>query len=243
MAARKKKAPATRQAPLFQDPAPVPAGALYAVDELAAQLATTIAELPTHAKVVALNRARAALHAVSPFQDEPVDLVLWIPDGEVERNFWNPNVVHRPELVALDHSMTKYGVTMPIVGSWIGAENARRVGINDGFHRSLIPQQNPALRARLHGYLPVAFIRGDMTEADRMSCTILMNAARGGQSGHAVEKELPIIQALEAQGWTPEQIAVGTVKSNEELVRIAQLAGGGAAANLAGHRYSKAWRF
>ena len=74
-----------------------------------------------------------------------------------------------------------------------------------------------------------------------MSCTVLMNAARGGKSGHAVEKEIPILAALEKAGWTAEQISIGTVKGAEELVRMGQV--GGVAGALASTSYGRSWTF
>jgi hypothetical protein len=234
MATKKIPKKKTEQAALFEPPPD-----LSRVEALAAELAATVAALPIRARVEALNRARLALHAVSPFAAEPVDCVLWVPEEAVEKNDWNPNTVAVPEMIALTHSVEKYGYTMPIVGSWLTVDPPR-AGINDGFHRTLVPQRSPAVRARCHGYLPLSFLAGTMTEADRMSATELMNQARGT---HSVVRELQIVQALEDAGWDAEQIAVGTVKSTEELVRIGQLAGGGAAANLASKRYAKSWDF
>lgn len=234
-----KKAPgATPQQPLFTEGAPAAPGIdLGAVEALAAQLAAAVDALPLAERVRALNLARRLLHAVSPFAAEPVDCVLWLPEEDVEGNTWNPNTVAPPEMVALVHSVEKYGFTMPLVGSWIGADLAR-IGINDGFHRHLTPKRSPVIAARLHGYLPISVLKGSMTIADRMSATELHNAARGT---HEVTREIAIVQALEEAGWTPAEIGLGTVKSDEELVRIRQL--GGAADNLAARAYGNAWEF
>lgn len=189
------------------------------------------------AKVEALNRARLALHAVSPFQAEPVDCVLWFPQAHVAENDWNPNGVPPPEMVALTHSVRKYGYTMPIVGVRVATAPVH-IRITDGKHRNVVGRVDPDIRGRTHGYLPVSLLKGDFSRADEMSATILHNQARGT---HSVVKEVAIVQALDEAGWTPEEIGVGTVKSDEELIRIRQL--GGAAKNLAGDQYGKAWKF
>ncbi len=212
-----------------------------AIDELV----RAIDGLPLAARVEALNRARLALHAVSPFQAEPVDCVLWVPADHVQANGWNPNAVAPPEMVALAHSMERYGITMPIVGTrtspvdpLVAGTADLRARINDGFHRHRVGREHAAVRERIHGYLPLSFLKGDLSTADEMSATVLHNQARGT---HSVVKEVAIVQALDDAGWTSEQVGVGTVKSDEELIRIRQL--GGAAKNLASDQYAKAWKF
>lgn len=241
MKAKKKISP---QGQLFEvEPAtvaPDPA-ALERVATLAAELARAIEVLPLPAKVDALNQARRALHQVSPFASEPVDCVQWFRAEEVTENAWNPNVVPPPEFVALTHSVQRFGYTMPIVGVAIrepAANSPLRVRITDGKHRNVVGRVDPEIRARLHGYLPLSLLQGDLTTADEMSATVLHNEARGT---HSVERELGIVAHIADQGWTDEQMGLGLVKSREELVRMRQI--GGAAQNLASPRYAKAWDF
>lgn len=207
-------------------------GAIY-------NLVKAIELLDLAAKVDALNAARRALHEVSPFKDEPVDCVLWFKAEEVEENTWNPNTVASPEFVALTHSVKQFGYTMPIVGVLTGRSDIR-VRITDGKHRNVVGRVDPEIRERLHGYLPLSILRDGLGVAEQMSATILHNKARGQ---HSITKEMEIVMALEKEGWDPDAIGVGTVKTNEELVRINQLAGKGAAENLAGTRFSKGWDF
>lgn len=227
MAARVKQTDLFAERPLrSQDEARVDG----AIDDLV----RAVESLPLAAKVEALNRARKALHAISPFQGEPVDCVLWFPQNEVDENHWNPNAVPPPEMVALTHSVRKYGYTMPIVGTRSGA----RVRITDGKHRNVVGRVDPEIRARLHGYLPLSLLQGEFTTADEMSATILHNQARGT---HSVAREVEIVKALDAAGWKDDAIGVGLVKSDEELVRMRQV--GGAAPNLASGTYGRAWDF
>ena len=231
----------TAQVPLFPDaPMPLSEADARRVDVLTEQLARIIDALPMSAKVDALNRARRALHHVSPFKSEPVDCVLWFPKEDVVANSHNPNSVAPPEMVALTHSMQKYGITMPIVGVRVAAaaEGLVQIRINDGFHRNVVVRTDPVVSARTLGYMPISLLKGDFSEADEMSATILHNQARGT---HSVVKELAIVQRLDSEGWTDEQIGVGTVKSEEELVRMRQV--GGAAKNLASASYANAWTF
>lgn len=216
-------------------------GEMKRLNALAEQLAGAIADLPMPERVEALNRARLALHDVSPFKSEPVDCVLWFRAEEVAENTWNPNAVQKPEMVALTHSVQKYGYTMPIVGVRITEPEPAgpvRIRITDGKHRNVVGRVDSEIRARLHGYLPLSLLKGDFTRADEMSATVLHNQARGT---HSVERELAIVQALAEEGWDDDAMGVGLVKSEEELVRMRQL--GGAAKNLAATRYAKAWDF
>lgn len=224
-----------------QVPLPFEAGLVQRAADLAAQLADTIAKLPMPAKVEALNCARLALHEVSPFKAEPVDCVQWVRSEEVEENDWNPNAVQKPEMVALTHSVRKYGYTMPIVGVRVidsTPTSPVRIRITDGKHRNVVGRVDPEIRERLHGYLPLSLLHGAFTRADEMSATVLHNQARGT---HSVERELAIVQALAEEGWDDDAMGVGLVKSGEELLRMRQL--GGAAKNLAATRYAKAWDF
>ncbi len=232
-----RKRPLPAQVDLFAPTAPLSSHDESRVEGAIEDLVRAIDGLPLAARVDALNRARLALHAVSPFKEEPVDCVLWFRGEEVERNGWNPNAVPPPEMLALTHSMQKYGITMPIVGVRTSAGSVP-IRINDGFHRNLVVRSDPVVSARTHGYMPLSLLKGSFTAEDEMSATILHNQARGT---HSIEREIPIVQALDAAGWTAEQIGVGTVKSGEELIRIRQV--GGAAQNLASGSYASAWTF
>lgn len=225
------------QGDLFPEPVEVPPE----VERLAADLAARIAALPLPSRVEALNRARRALHSVSPFKAEPVDCVEWVPASQVAENDWNPNAVPPPEFVALTHSVRKYGYTMPIVGVRIldpEPTSPIRVRITDGKHRNVVGRVDEEILGRIHGYLPLSFLAGSLTRADEMSATVLHNEARGK---HSVEKELAIVGHLADAGWDDAEMGVGLVKSEEELVRMRQL--GGAAKNLASARYARSWKF
>lgn len=201
------------------------------IDDLTSALCAAIARLPLSDRVDALNAARAALHEVSPFAAEPVDCVLWVPAEQVQANGWNPNRCAPPEMVALRHSVAKYGYTMPIVTS----ETDGVLTVTDGFHRKRVGTEDEEIRVRTHGYLPVSVL-AEMSRQDQISATILHNKARGE---HSVEKEIAIVAELDQAGWSPEELSRGLVKSNEELIRLRQ--NGGVASLLANNRYDKAW--
>jgi ParB-like chromosome segregation protein Spo0J len=134
-----------------------------------------IGMLPLADRVEAINQLKMALHELSPFQQEPVDCVIWVPCEQVFANDYNPNSVAPPEMKLLEHSIAEDGYTQPIV-SWF------RDGIYevvDGFHRNRVGRET-AVKQRVHGYLPLTVINGARSDrSDRMASTIRHNRARG----------------------------------------------------------------
>ena len=135
--------------------------------ETLAEAIGSLADLPLHERVDAINHLRLAIHAISPFSDEPVDCVQWIPAAQVVANDYNPNTVAPPEMRLLELSIQQDGYTQPIVG-WQRDEQTYEVV--DGFHRHRVGQESIDVAARIHGYLPVAIIKSDEeARSDRMA--------------------------------------------------------------------------
>jgi ParB-like chromosome segregation protein Spo0J len=82
-------------------------------------------------KIKAINELREFIHEISPFNDEPVDMVYWVKNDIVEANDYNPNSVAPPEMELLERSIDADGYTQPIV-SW---SRDGVVEVVDGFHR------------------------------------------------------------------------------------------------------------
>jgi len=53
-------------------------------------------------KINAINELRECIHELSPFKDEPVDFVKWVPLDNVIANDYNPNQVAPPEMELLE---------------------------------------------------------------------------------------------------------------------------------------------
>ena len=66
-------------------------------------------------KIDAINKIKIALHDLGPFKNEPVGCVLWLKNGDVSANNYNPNVVAPPKMKLLEHSISEDGYTQPIV--------------------------------------------------------------------------------------------------------------------------------
>jgi ParB-like chromosome segregation protein Spo0J len=193
----------------------VQSSGLAAVKRLAAE----IQELPLDEAVKLLNEARSILHDVSPFKTEPVDCVLWEPCSKVYANDYNPNVVAPPEMELLAHSILTDGYTQPIVT--FPTDDGREVV--DGFHRSRVGQENPQVKGRVSGYLPVVAIKADQSGLnDRIAATIRHNRARGK---HKVDAMSDIVVELKRRNWTGERIARELGMDQDEVLRLCQITG------------------
>lgn len=197
-------------------------------------LAQQIAALPLAEQVAVLNAVRQELHAVSPFRNEPVDCVLWLPAERVQANDYNPNRVAPPEMRLLEISVASDGYTQPVVAFQNGAE---AVEVVDGFHRARVGLESPRVRRRVHGYLPCSLIRPSRAgRNDRIAATIRHNRARGV---HGVLPMTGIVAELLRNGWTDDEVARELGMDADEVLRFKQNTG---LPELFAHtEYSRAW--
>lgn len=201
--------------------------------DAAAELARIVGEMPLAERVEALNAIRAELHKVSPFRDEPVDCVRWVPADDVTANDYNPNSVAPPEMRLLQHSILEDGYTQPIVAYAIGAGYE----VVDGFHRNRVGKEVPEVRSRVHGYLPVVPINSERTDkGDRIASTIRHNRARGK---HMVTAMSDIVADLARRNWSDEKIAKELGMDPDEVLRLKQITG--LAELFADRDFSEAW--
>jgi ParB-like chromosome segregation protein Spo0J len=177
------------------------------------------ADKPLPERVALLNELRGVLREFSPFKDEPVDLVEWVPGGVVHANDYNPNTVAPPEMELLRVSINHDGFTQPIVTM---PEDDKRVVI-DGFHRHRVGKEMPDVNARIHGHLPVVRIRQDREDRnDRIASTIRHNRARGK---HRVDAMSDIVVELKSRNWPDERIARELGMEADEVLRLCQMSG------------------
>jgi ParB-like chromosome segregation protein Spo0J len=167
-----------------------------------------------------LNAVRDLLHQLSPFRDEPVDTVRWVPMDTVQANDYNPNSVAPPEMELLRLSIAADGYTQPIVT--MGEDDGTRTVI-DGFHRNRVGRECDDVRERVKGYLPVVQIRADRQDrGDRMASTIRHNRARGK---HQVIAMSDIVMDLKRRNWSDEKIGRELGMDPDEVLRLAQITG------------------
>lgn len=188
-------------------------------------------QLPS--RVHAINQLRLELHKHSPFASEPVDCVQWISAGEVGANDYNPNSVAPPEMKLLEHSITEDGYTQPIV-AW---KNGAAFEVVDGFHRHRVGRESPTVRARVHGYLPLAIINDTrLDRSDRIAATIRHNRARGE---HKVDSMADIVIELKRRFWSDEKVAKELGMEPDEVLRLQQVTG--LTGLFADRNFSEAW--
>lgn len=188
-------------------------------------------EIPDQIEVI--NRIREMLHEMSPFHDEPVDLVRWVPADDVTANDYNPNSVAPPEMELLRVSIMHDGFTQPIVTN---LEEEIRVVV-DGFHRNRVGKECKDVRTRVHGYLPVVQIKTSQTDrGDRMASTIRHNRARGK---HRVDAMSEIVLELKRRNWSDEKIGKELGMDPDEVLRLTQISG--LAEMFADREFSEAW--
>lgn len=189
--------------------------------------------MPLTDRVRAVNEIRGALHEVSPFRDEPVDYVQWVPADDVKANDYNPNAVAPPEMKLLEISIMEDGYTQPIV-AW---NNGDAIEVVDGFHRNRVGKESEDVRARIKGFLPVVIANADRVDkGDRIASTIRHNRARGK---HKVDAMSEIVVELKRRNWSPKKIGRELGMDQDEVLRLCQLSG--LTEMFADKEFSEAW--
>jgi len=192
---------------------------LHTISE-AQKLLAGLADLSVDERIEAINEIRAAIHDISPFQDQPVDFVRWVKNEDVYANDYNPNTVAPPEMDLLHLSIASDGYTQPIVSM---ADGEGRSEVIDGFHRHRVGKERQDVRERVHGYLPIVQIRETQKDkTDRMASTIRHNRARGK---HRVEAMSDIVIELKRRNWSDARISKELGMDPDEVLRLCQLSG------------------
>jgi ParB-like chromosome segregation protein Spo0J len=190
-----------------------------------------LSELPLPDQVAALNEIRALIGASSPFQEEPVDVVQWVPAECVFANDYNPNSVAPAEMRLLELSILEDGYTQPIV---VYQESGECFVVVDGFHRNRVGKESEQVRARINGFLPVVVI--DKPLRERIASTIRHNRARGT---HAIEPMAQVVERLYLLGYSYKKIAEQLGMERDEVLRLKQFTGLGSL--FKGRKFSEAW--
>lgn len=201
--------------------------------EKAIELFYVMEEMDEEDRVLAVNGIRLALHEYSPFRDEPVDCVQWIPIDQVVANDYNPNSVAPPEMKLLERSIEADGFTQPIV-SWVREDHYEVV---DGFHRNRVGRECPSVANRIKGHLPLVVINGEREDrGDRIASTIRHNRARGK---HKIDSMAEIVIELKRRNWSDKKISKELGMDQDEVLRLTQITG--LAEMFADKEFSEAW--
>lgn len=170
-------------------------------------------------KVKLINQIREYIHDLSPFKNEPVDFVKWVPVDNVVANDYNPNKVAPPEMELLEVSIINDGYTQPIV-TW---PHEDKIEVIDGFHRNRVGKESKLVRERIKGFLPTVIIRKEQSDKnDRIASTIRHNRARGK---HQIDAMSEIVIELKNRNWSNERISKQLGMDQEEVLRLCQISG------------------
>jgi hypothetical protein len=170
-------------------------------------------------QIKTINSIREKIHEISPFKEEPVDFVKWLPKENIIANDYNPNKVAPPEMELLKKSIEHDGYTQPIV-AWHEFEN---IEVVDGFHRTKVCNKFPTISERVHGHLPIVIIKDDCSDRNnRIASTIRHNRARGK---HVVEGMSEIVIELKRRNWSDKRIGKELGMDADEVLRLTQISG------------------
>lgn len=204
--------------------------------DICARIAALLPGLTLVEQVSAVNQIVAAAHAAGPFAAHPVGCVQWVPNELVRANDYNPNTVAPPEMELLRLSIEADGYTQPIVTFLEKSTDDGRETV-DGFHRGRVGKECDAVRASVHGHLPVVTIRSERGDRkDRIAATIRHNRARGK---HGVEAMSGIVLELARRNWSDEKIAKELGMEPDEVLRLKQITG--LAELFRDREFSEAW--
>lgn len=191
----------------------------------------------TENPVDTLNEIRAELSKQSPVDDNPVDLVQWVPLSDVRANSYNPNQVADNEMELLYKSIYEDGYTQPVVvveDEDAGPDEAS-YEIVDGFHRYITMKRHEDIRERSDSRIPVTIL--DKTMNERRASTIRHNRASGE---HTTTGKSEVVFGMLDDGWDDERICEELGMEPEELARIKHITG--FAALFEDADYSQAWK-
>lgn len=165
--------------------------------------------------------------------DHPTLNIQLVPADDVLGNDYNPNKVAPPEMKLLKLSISKDGLTMPVVVC--DTPNSEKpYTVVDGFHRTTVVQTNKPINASLHGYLPVSKLNKNIE--DRITATVRHNMARGT---HQVELSAKLVTMLKKHNWTNARIGMELGMDADEVLRLKQITG--LAEAFSNEEFSKSW--
>lgn len=201
--------------------------------KIAEALSCYLSSLSNPERIEVINFFRQLMHKYSPFNNQPIDCVLWVKEASLVVNSYNPNNVAPQEKKLLLKSLETDGFTQPLVVS----ANFQGYEIVDGFHRYDLVRNKSVILEQLSGYLPVTCLRDDkQCLLDRMASTIRHNRARGR---HRVNAMSEIIRELSLSGWSNEKIGCELGMDSDEVLRLKQI--NGLIELFADRTYSESW--
>ena len=120
------------------------------------QIDEDISRMTEEQRIEFFEAVKEHIHERSPLQSQPVNRIRWVDVDDVQANDYNPNSVASQEMHLLYTSILHDGYTQPVVT--IYDEAIGKYVIIDGFHRYFTCKNNPDIRERNKGKLPVVVL-------------------------------------------------------------------------------------
>lgn len=190
-------------------------------------------EMPFDEKVDVFNQITQELYDWLGINHPSLNVQL-VKANKVIGNDYNPNSVAPPEMKLLKLSISKDGVTMPIVVCDTPDNKKYPYTVVDGFHRTTVIQKDKQINESLHGYVPVSRLNKKME--DRITSTVRHNMARGT---HQVELSAKLVTMLKKHNWTNARIGIELGMDADEVLRLKQITG--LAEAFKDQDFSKSW--
>lgn len=190
-------------------------------------------EMPFDEKVDVFNQITQELYDWLGINHPSLNVQL-VKANKVIGNDYNPNSVAPPEMKLLKLSISKDGVTMPVVVCDTPDNKKYPYTVVDGFHRTTVIQQDKKINESLHGYVPVSRLNKKME--DRITSTVRHNMARGT---HQVELSAKLVTMLKKHNWTNARIGIELGMDADEVLRLKQITG--LAEAFKDQDFSKSW--
>ncbi len=190
-------------------------------------------EMPFDEKVDVFNQITQELYDWLGINHPSLNVQL-VKANKVIGNDYNPNSVAPPEMKLLKLSISKDGVTMPVVVCDTPDNKKYPYTVVDGFHRTTVIQQDKQINESLHGYVPVSRLNKKME--DRITSTVRHNMARGT---HQVELSAKLVTMLKKHNWTNARIGIELGMDADEVLRLKQITG--LAEAFKDQDFSKSW--
>tara|TARA_R100001510_G_C7639942_1_gene197649 strand:+ start:479 stop:1186 length:708 start_codon:yes stop_codon:yes gene_type:complete len=196
------------------------------------QIDEDISRMTEEQRIEFFEAVKEHIHERSPLQSQPVNRIRWVDVDDVQANDYNPNSVASQEMHLLYTSILHDGYTQPVVT--IYDEAIGKYVIIDGFHRYFTCKNNPDIRERNKGKLPVVVLEKDIN--DRMASTVRHNRARGK---HSIGGMSNMVFSMLDNGWDDADICNHLGMDADELLRLKHITGFSKLFEDA--EYNKAW--
>jgi len=166
---------------------------------------------------------------IQVLDNQPITTAEWFKVDDINPNNYNPNIVAVNEMMGLKNSLLNNGWIFPITATNEGF-------IIDGYHRYYLSKNDPDIRKKYKGYVPVIVM--DISIQDAMCMTVTMNNAKGTHQSSFMHQLVTIL--FKEFNMSKEEIAKRCTITRDEVDLLMQQ-DVFTKLNIDKHTYSKGW--